>query len=277
MLKDDIKKFFNGDMDNLYGRLYETYSNDKFLDFPKFKSDDIVCCGYPNSEYLRENMIKFKKLVYDWKHHISSYEETKNRIRNFLGGCHADDTCGSEFLIYKRILTSHKVNIIKNQVDYPATAYYRPYGYFIFYSKNENKYMIADEEKHGINLDFLKVMTDENFKAELIVSSNWKELDSHFYKNRETKLIEKSIKGLSKKDVLVYVQKSSIDNNELLKIFEHNNICAKIIEPMIVHSLKELKGLFLKTNFNKYSGIAIDKNLFIKNKTASYYNQVEIE
>jgi len=277
MLKDDIAKFFSGDADNQYSRLYETYTNDKFIDFPKFKSDNIICLGYPNSKYLKVNFEKFKKLVYDWKHHICSYEEMQNRIRNFLGECHADDDCGSEYLIYKKILTSRRVSVPFAQVEYPATARYMPYGYFVFFSKKENRYIISDEEKNGVNLDFLKVKTNRDFKAELIVSVNWKKLDSHFFANREAKLIEKSMNKIYEKDALVYIVKSSIDNEDLLCLFEQNGICAKVIEPVVVHSLKEVKEMMTDINSCRYKGVAIGKNLFVKNRITSYYNQVEIQ
>ena len=100
MLKDDIKEFFEvvkdnsklkNYLNNKYIQIYLKVIEDRFLNFPKVDYSNIVCFGYPNSEYLERRIVSFDKLIDNLKNHTIETKDIPNQIRNFLSSCHSDD------------------------------------------------------------------------------------------------------------------------------------------------------------------------------------------
>lgn len=279
MLKDDIKEFFEvvkdnsklkNYLNNKYIQIYLKVIEDRFLNFPKVDYSNIVCFGYPNSEYLERRIVSFDKLIDNLKNHTIETKDIPNQIRNFLSSCHSDDEVEeNEYKLFYYIFNKSEVISKKeikklttfstsNKLSYPATFTCVPYGTFVNISKKGNKYLISSSI--DANFDFLKIKTKKDFKASLIIGVKWFKKDIHYHNSEKAKWIDSLISGVKKEQSIAYILK--ISDSEIIKEFERNEISTEILESFKVESEEKAIKKYNKAKKLGYRGIICGKHIF---------------
>lgn len=280
MLKDDIKEFFEvvrdnsklkNCLNNKYIQIYLKVIEDKFLIFPKIDFSNIVCFGYPNSEYLEKRIVSFDKLVSDLKNRTSNVNNIKEQMKIFLSSCHSDDSIKeNEFRLFYYILNKSEI-ISKKEIRklsifntgsklvYPNRFSVIPYGTLITISKKGDKFLVHSSIE--ANFDWLNIKTKKDFSATLVIGVKWSKKDKHYYNSEKAKWIDTLMSdSIKKENSIVYVMK--ISNTEIIKEFEKNDIKVEILESIQVDSEKTAVNKFHKAKKLGYRGIICEKHIF---------------